>query len=54
MRIVMAQINPIVGDLEGNTKKIIEYIDEAKKHLADVVVFPELAITGYPPQDLLY
>ncbi len=50
----MAQINSTVGDLKGNAEKIIEYIEEAKRHKADLVVFPELAITGYPPQDLLY
>ena len=53
MRIAMAQINSVVGDLEGNIEKIVEYIDEAKRHRADLVVFPELAVTGYPPQDLL-
>ena len=54
MRIAMAQINPIVGDLEGNIEKINEYIVEAKNLNADLVIFPELAVTGYPPQDLLY
>ncbi len=49
----MAQINPTVGDLGGNADKIIHYICEAKKYGADVVAFPELAITGYPPEDLL-
>jgi NAD+ synthase (glutamine-hydrolysing) len=42
-----------VGDLEGNKRKIIEYIDEARKVHADLVAFPELSITGYPPEDLL-
>jgi NAD+ synthase (glutamine-hydrolysing) len=50
----MAQINSSVGDLRGNAEKIIEYIEEAKRQKADLVVFPELAVTGYPPQDLLY
>jgi NAD+ synthase (glutamine-hydrolysing) len=50
----MAQINSTVGDLKGNAEKITEYIGEAKRHKADLVVFPELAVTGYPPQDLLY
>lgn len=49
----MAQINPTVGDLTGNTKKIIKFIDMAKDAEADIVAFPELAITGYPPEDLL-
>jgi len=52
-KIAIAQINPLVGDLEGNTGKIINYIQKAKEQGADVVVFPELAITGYPPKDLL-
>ncbi len=49
----MAQINPTVGDLSGNTKKILEFIDETRVNNADIVVFPELAVTGYPPEDLL-
>ncbi|UCG44801.1 MAG: NAD+ synthase [Candidatus Bathyarchaeota archaeon] len=53
IRVAMAQINTTVGDLEGNTTKITEYIGKAKKLKADFVVFPELAVTGYPPQDLL-
>lgn len=54
MRIAMAQIDPVVGDLEGNARKIRDYIREADALGCDLVVFPELAITGYPPQDLLY
>lgn len=54
MRVAMAQINSTVGDLEGNAEKIRKYMDEARKRKADLVVFPELAVTGYPPQDLLY
>ncbi len=54
MRVAMAQINSTVGDLGGNIEKIKEYIDTAKKHKVDLVAFPELAVTGYPPQDLLY
>ena len=53
MKLALAQINPIVGDLEGNTRKIIENIDRAKAAAADLVIFPELAVTGYPPDDLL-
>jgi len=52
-RIAMAQINTTVGDFEGNTRKIIERLEEAQGLGADVVSFPELAITGYPPEDLL-
>jgi len=53
MKIAMAQINPTVGDLEGNLEKIKKFMMDAKRRDADVVAFPELAITGYPPQDLL-
>ena len=53
MRIVLAQINTTVGDLEGNARRIIECIEEAQRGSADMVVFPELAISGYPPEDLL-
>jgi len=52
-RIALAQINTIVGDLDGNTAKILEHIERARSLGADLVAFPELAITGYPPQDLL-
>ncbi len=53
MRIALAQINTTVGDLNNNTDKIIKQVEKAKKRKADLVVFPELAITGYPPKDLL-
>ena len=53
VRIAMAQMNATVGDLEGNTAKIIEGVNRAKADNADIVTFPELAITGYPPLDLL-
>jgi len=53
MLIALAQINPVVGDLEYNTGKILEYINMAKAAGSDLVVFPELTLTGYPPQDLL-
>jgi NAD+ synthase (glutamine-hydrolysing) len=53
IRIATAQINCTVGDLGGNSKKITEYIHAAKTLGADMVTFPELAITGYPPEDLL-
>jgi len=49
----MAQINPTVGDLKGNRDKIIENIGRAKKAGTDIVVFTELALTGYPPEDLV-
>lgn len=53
LRIALAQINLTVGDLDGNTEKIIQYSRLARDAGADLVVFPELAITGYPPEDLL-
>ena len=54
LKIAMAQLNFFVGDIVGNTKKIIESAKNARFHLgADAIVFPELAITGYPPEDLL-
>jgi len=53
LRLGMAQINPTVGDLKGNTRKIIRHINNAKKMGVDLLTFPELAITGYPPEDLL-
>lgn len=53
LRIAMAQINPTVGDIEGNTRLIRAWITEARKAKADLVAFPELAVTGYPPEDLL-
>ena len=53
-RLALAQINATVGDLEGNADKIVEYIDRARLLKADMVAFPELALTGYPPEDLLF
>lgn len=54
LRIGLAQINTIVGDIEGNAKKIVDKIELAKQMGADIVAFPELALTGYPPEDLLF
>src|SRR5438128_2162685 len=53
MRLALAQINPVVGDLDGNRALILDRLEEAKRHGADLVRFPELAVTGYPPEDLL-
>ncbi len=53
MMIGLAQINSLVGDIKGNTDKIIAHIKRARKDGIDLVVFPELAICGYPPKDLL-
>ncbi|MCJ7498542.1 MAG: NAD+ synthase, partial [candidate division Zixibacteria bacterium] len=53
LRVGLAQINCTVGDLEGNTRKIIQYLEKAKKMGVELICFPELAVTGYPPEDLL-
>ena len=53
MRLALAQINTVVGDLDGNAELIRRRLAEAKEQHADLVVFPELAVTGYPPEDLL-
>src|SRR5262245_6731453 len=53
MRIALAQIDPVVGDLEGNRALILSRVREAREAGADLVVLPELAVTGYPPEDLL-
>lgn len=52
-RIALAQINAKVGDIEGNLNKILNYISSAKDSGVDILCFPELSITGYPPEDLL-
>lgn len=53
IRIALCQINPTVGDLTGNVSKIIKFMKDAEKFCPDIIVFPELAISGYPPEDLL-
>jgi len=53
LRLALAQINTTVGDFEGNVKKIIKYTAQATSQHADIVAFPELSLTGYPPEDLL-
>ncbi|MHC9037509.1 nitrilase-related carbon-nitrogen hydrolase, partial [Cobetia marina] len=54
LTLVMAQLDPLVGDIPGNTERAIEAVREASlEHKADVVVLPELCLTGYPPEDLL-
>ncbi|MEK7850172.1 MAG: NAD+ synthase [Candidatus Omnitrophota bacterium] len=54
IRIALAQMNSVVGDLKGNADKIIGLAREAQSQGADIVSFPELAVTGYPPEDLLF
>jgi NAD+ synthase (glutamine-hydrolysing) len=53
VRVALAQINPTVGDLAGNEQKIQDRIARARELQADIVAFPELAVPGYPPEDLL-
>jgi len=53
MRILIAQINPVVGDVDGNLNRILKTIHENLKDKPELIVFPELSITGYPPRDLL-
>jgi NAD+ synthase (glutamine-hydrolysing) len=55
LRCVMAQLNLVVGDVDGNTSRIVSAADTARdQHHADVVLLPELAVSGYPPEDLLF
>jgi NAD+ synthase (glutamine-hydrolysing) len=53
LRLALAQINSVVGDLAGNQERILDRLEEAKEQSVDVVLFPELIVTGYPPEDLL-
>src|SRR5215472_886102 len=53
MKIALAQINTTVGDFGGNVERIVRFASLAKERGADLVVFPELAVCGYPPRDLV-
>jgi NAD+ synthase (glutamine-hydrolysing) len=53
IRVAACQINTVVGDLEGNARRILDALDQAEAGQADLAVFPELTVTGYPPEDLL-
>jgi NAD+ synthase (glutamine-hydrolysing) len=53
LRVALSQLNVVVGDIEGNREKILGDVERAREVRADLVVFPELAVTGYPPEDLL-
>lgn len=53
VRLALAQLNMTVGDVEGNTRKIVETTEMARTRGADLILFPEMAIAGYPPEDLL-
>ncbi|NMA27162.1 MAG: NAD+ synthase, partial [Burkholderiales bacterium] len=52
-RVALAQMNPTVGDLSGNTERILQTMQEARALGTDLLAFPELALTGYPAEDLL-
>jgi NAD+ synthase (glutamine-hydrolysing) len=54
MRVALAQVNPTVGAVEANARLVIEWMDRARALGADVVAFPELVLTGYPPEDLVF
>ncbi len=54
LRLALCQINPTVGDISGNTDKIIQRMQDMEAFGPDIIAFPELAVTGYPPEDLLY
>ena len=53
MRLALAQINSVVGDIDGNAARVVEWLERARDAKADLVLFPELVVTGYPPEDLL-
>ena len=53
LRVAAAQLNLVVGDLDGNTKRVLDAYARAEREGCDLVAFPELAVTGYPPEDLL-
>ncbi len=53
MRVTIAQLNPFIGDVDGNLEKIVTTLSQSRKDSPDLVIFPELFLTGYPPRDLL-
>ena len=54
MKIAIAQLNPILGDLTGNSARILQYAEQAKRAGATLLITPELSLCGYPPEDLLF
>ncbi len=52
MRVALAQINPTVGDIDGNAAKVVEWVGLARAEGADLAIFPELCVSGYPAEDL--
>lgn len=53
MKVLVAQLNPTIGDYRGNVKKVIDSLDKGHREKADIVLFPELTLCGYPPEDFL-
>ncbi len=53
LRVGLAQINTTVGDLEGNVARVLRYVERARELGVDIISFPELTVTGYPPEDML-
>ena len=53
MKLALAQLNPVIGDLDGNAEKIFEVCKEIKNKEVNLVITPELSLIGYPPKDLL-
>src|SRR5262249_2814519 len=53
VKVALAQINPTIGDIEANVAKILDFARRAREGGAELVIFPELAVCGYPPMDLL-
>ncbi|MCC7291044.1 MAG: NAD+ synthase [Phycisphaerales bacterium] len=53
MKVLLGQINPIVGDIDGNTRRVLDVLDEARRRGAALAILPELCLIGYPPRDLL-
>ena len=54
LRVGLAQLNVSVGDVEGNARRVLDAIEQARALGVDLVAFPELCLTGYPPEDLLF
>ena len=54
MKLALAQLNPVIGDLDGNAEKIFDVCKEIKNKNVDLVITPELSLIGYPPKDLLF
>src|ERR1700722_497931 len=53
MRVALGQVNPVVGDIAGNLDLVVRFARDAAARHADLIVFPELSLTGYPPRDLV-